>query len=201
MKTQIPLALIFLRLITGLTILWLSFIRPDNYEGIVIVLLTFGLLTDVFDGIIARRLNVSTKLLRRLDSSIDQIFFVSVSIASYVQCPDFFKDNYLKLAVLLGFEGLTYVISFLKFGKEVATHSIGAKVWTLLIFSTLVQVILQCQSVVLFEFCFWVGLVTRLEIISILLILKKWTNDVPTVYHSIRLRQNKEIRRHKLFNG
>ena len=201
MKTQIPLALIVLRLITGLTILWLSFIRPDNYEGIVIVLLTFGLLTDVFDGIIARRLNVSTKLLRRLDSSIDQIFFVSVSIATYVQCPAFFKDNYLKLAVLLGFEGLTYVISFLKFGKEVATHSIGAKVWTLLIFSTLVQVILQCQSVVLFEFCFWIGLVTRLEIISILLILKKWTNDVPTVYHSIRLRQNKEIRRHKLFNG
>ena len=201
MKTQIPLALIVLRLITGLTILWLSFIRPDNYERIVIVLLTFGLLTDVFDGIIARRLNVSTKLLRRLDSSIDQLFFVSVSIATYVQCPAFFKDNYLKLAVLLGFEGLTYVISFLKFGKEVATHSIGAKVWTLLIFSTLVQVILQCQSVVLFEFCFWVGLLTRLEIISILLILKKWTNDVPTVYHSIRLRQNKEIRRHKLFNG
>jgi CDP-diacylglycerol--glycerol-3-phosphate 3-phosphatidyltransferase len=103
--------------------------------------------------------------------------------------------------VLLAFEGLTYLVSFLKFRKEIATHSIGAKIWTLLLFVTLIQVILQCQSTILFDICFWVGLVTRLEIIAIILTLKKWTNDVPTFYHSIKLRQDKEIKRHKMFNG
>lgn len=105
------------------------------------------------------------------------------------------------LAILIGIEALTYVISLLKFGKEIATHTIGAKVWTLLLFATLIQLIAQCQSPVLFNISFWVGIVTRLEIIAIILILRKWTNDVPSVYHSLKLRKNKEIKRHKMFNG
>ncbi len=201
MKSKIPITLIFLRLIIGFTIIVLSAARVDNYKVIAIILLTFGLLTDIFDGIIARQLNVSTQKLRRLDSSIDQVFFISFAIATYIQCPYFFKENILKLAILFGFEALAYLVSFLKFKKEIATHSIGAKIWTLLLFATLIQIILQCQSILLFNICFWVGLVTRLEIIAIILILKKWTNDVPTFYHSIRLRQNKEIKRHKIFNG
>ena len=201
MKTKIPIALIFSRLIVGLTIIVLSIIRIDNYKAIAITLLSFGLLTDIFDGIIARQLNVSTQKLRRLDSSADQAFFISVAVATYIQCPDFFKASTLKLTVLLGLEGLTYLISFLKFRKEIATHSIGAKVWTLLVFATLIQIILQCQSTILFNICFWVGILTRLEIIAIILTLKKWTNDVPTFYHSLQLRHNKEIKRHKMFNG
>ena len=201
MKTKIPTALIYSRLLIGLTIILLSIIPVDSYKTLAIGLLTAGLLTDIFDGIIARQLNISTQKLRRLDSTVDQIFFISFIVATFIQCQDFFKVNSVKLIVLLSFEGLTYLVSFLKFRKEVATHSIGAKLWTLLLFATLIQIILQCQSVVLFDICFWVGLVTRLEIIAIILTLKKWTNDVPTFYHSIKLRQDKEIKRHKMFNG
>lgn len=201
MKTQIPIALILLRLIIGLLIILFSLIEVDNYKIIAIILLTVGVLTDIFDGVIARQLNISTQKLRRLDSSIDQIFFISVAVATYIQCPDFFKANSLKLVLLIALEGLTYLISFLKFKKEIATHSIGAKVWTLILFATLIQIILQCQSIILFNICFWVGILTRLEIIAIIFTLKKWTNDVPTFYHSLKLRKNKEIRRHKMFNG
>ena len=198
---QIPKALIFLRLVIGFAIIYLSIVHVDNYKIFAIILLSIGLLTDIFDGIIARQLKVSTQKLRRLDSSIDQIFFISVTIATYIQCSDFFKTNAFKLIILLGFEGLTYVVSYIKFKKEIATHSIGAKIWTLLLFATLIQLIVQCQSIVLFNICFWTGLLTRIEIIAIILILKTWTNDVPTFYHSIKLRQGKQIRRHKLFNG
>ncbi len=199
--TKLPITLIYSRLAIGFTIIFLSTKQVDNYKFIAILLLTIGLLTDIFDGIIARRLDISTQTLRRLDSSIDQVFFISFAVATYIQCPDFFKTNALKLTILLGLEGLTYLISFIKFRKEIATHTIGAKIWTLLLFATLVQIILQCQSIVLFNICFWVGLLTRFEIIAITLTLKKWTNDVPTVYHSMKLRQGKEIKRHKMFNG
>ena len=201
MKTQIPKLLIYSRLIIGFTIIGLSVLHIDNYKEIAIALLTLGLLTDIFDGIVARQLGISNQRMRRLDSTVDQVFFISVAIATYVQCPGFFSTNTVKLIILLGTEALTYVICFLKFKKEIATHSIGAKVWTLLLFATLVEVILRCQSGILFNLCFWVGIITRLEIIAIILILKKWANDVPTFYHSILLRQNKEIRRHKMFNG
>ena len=101
----------------------------------------------------------------------------------------------------MGFEALAYVVCFLKFKKEIATHSIGAKIWTLLLFVTLIRVISQCQSGVLFNLCFWVGVVTRLEIIAIILALKTWANDVPTFYHALRLRRGKTISRNKMFNG
>ena len=105
------------------------------------------------------------------------------------------------LIIIFAVKGLSYLVSFIKFKKEIATHSIGAKIWTLFIFATLIQVILQCESVILFHFFFWVGIISRLEITAILLTLKTWTNDVPSIYHAVKLRQGKEIIRHKMFNG
>lgn len=201
MKNRIPVGLIFSRLIIGLVIVCLSLIHGGHVKVLIVVLLIAGLLTDILDGIIARRLQLSTQKLRRLDSTVDQIFFICVTIASYIQCSHFFTTNAYELIILIAFECLTYVTSFIKFKKEIATHSIGAKIWTLLLVVTLIQIILQCQSTVLFAICFWFGLLTRLEIIAIILTLKKWTNDVPTIFHAIQLRQGKEIKRHKLFNG
>ena len=197
----LPLILIYARLAIGPIIILLSLARADHYIFIAITLFTIGLLTDIFDGIIARRLNISTQRLRRLDSTVDQVFFISFAVVTYIQCPDFFKTNATKLIILFGFEALTYLVSFFKFRKEIATHSIGAKIWTLLLFATLIQIIVQCQSVLLFNLCFWTGLLTRLEIMAIIFTLKQWTNDVPSVYHAIRFRQGKEIKRSKMFNG
>ncbi|MGQ7857497.1 CDP-alcohol phosphatidyltransferase family protein [Pedobacter sp. WC2501] len=198
---HIPITLIYSRLLIGFGIILLSVLHVSYYSFLAITLLSVGLLTDVFDGIIARKLNISSERLRRLDSGIDQVFFISVAVATYIQCPDFFKNNLVKLIILGAFEASTYALSYIKFKKEIATHSIGAKIWTLTIFATLVEIMVHCESVVLFEICFWLGLATRLEILAIVFTLKKWTNDVPTIYHAVRLRQGKEIKRNKLFNG
>jgi len=198
---KIPVALIYARLLTGVCVLLLSILRIDHYNVIAVVLFVTGLLTDIFDGIIARRLNVSSEKLRRMDSNVDQVFFVLVAVATYIQCKAFFYNNYIMLFILLGTEALTYVVSFIKFKKEVATHAIASKVWTLILFATLIQIMLACKAPVLFQWCFYAGMVSRLEIIAILLFLRKWTNDVPTVYHAVLLRKGKEIKRHKLFNG
>lgn len=198
---KIPITLIYTRLLLGACILLLSILRVEHYHVIAVVLFATGLLTDIFDGIIARRLNVSSEQLRRLDSSIDQVFFIMVAIATYIQCKTFFYNNYLKLAILLGTEALTYAVSFIKFKKEVATHAIASKAWTLILFATLIHIMVDCKAPVLFQWCFYVGMISRLEIVAILLFLRKWTNDVPSVYHAILLRKGKEIKRHKLFNG
>lgn len=199
--TKIPILLILIRLLIGLLLIPVSYFHIDNYKLIAIVLFTIGLFTDIFDGIIARKLNVSTVKLRRLDSTIDLIFFVSIGIATFFQCPTFFFDNFNPLLLLILFELTTYLICFLKFRKEIATHTIGAKIWTLLLFATLVEIILQCNSGLLFTIFFWIGIVTRLEITLIILILKNWTHDVPTVWHALQLRKGKVIRRNKIFNG
>jgi CDP-diacylglycerol--glycerol-3-phosphate 3-phosphatidyltransferase len=202
MRTStIPSLLIYSRLCIGFLILLLCIFPVSHYSAIAVTLLVIGLLTDIFDGIIARKLNVSTEKLRRLDSTVDQVFFVTVTISTWLQCPGFFKENMAWLIILVATEALTYLLCFLKFKKEIATHSIGAKIWTLLLCATLIQVMLQCQSGIIFMLCFWVGIITRLEIIGIILALKAWANDVPTFYHALQLRKGKAIKRNKLFNG
>ena len=198
---KLPLVLICTRLLLGALLVPLSYLQINHYPTIAVIFLTAGLLSDIFDGILARKYNVSTPSLRRMDSSADQAFFVLVAVATFLQCPHFFYDHSLKLIVLISVEALTYAVCFLKFRKEIATHSIASKIWTLILFATLVQIMTSCDSGVLFQLCFYVGILTRLEIIAIVLVLRDWTTDVPSFYHAIRLRQGKPVKRHKLFNG
>lgn len=200
-KNNIPYFLIYTRLVIGFFLLLLSFFKMELYHIVAIPLLVIGLLTDIFDGIIARKLKISNERLRRLDSNVDQVFFITVALATYFQCSFFFMANKYWLFVLIGFEVLTYLVSYVKFKKEIATHSIGAKIWTLILFATLVQLIYQCDSVFLFQLCFWLGILTRIEIILIILILKKWTNDVPSIFAALKLRKGKVIKRNDFFNG
>lgn len=198
---KIPVTLIYSRICIGIFLCMLSLSHIANYEVYAISFLVIGLLTDIFDGIIARRLNISSEKLRRLDSIADQIFWILVAVATFIECPGFFKNNAVKLIILMSVEASTYLISYLKFGKEVATHAISSKIWTLILCSTLIQIMATCNSEALFQVCFYVGLITRFEIIAIMLVLKNWTNDVPSIYHAFLLRKGKTIKRHKLFNG
>jgi phosphatidylglycerophosphate synthase len=200
-KENIPGILICSRAILGVAILLISALNVPFYAVLSICLLTIGLLTDIFDGIIARRLNISTPRLRRLDSSVDQFFFCSVGAATYLQCKEFFGSHATSLISLGALEAAIYVVSYMKFRKEVATHSIGAKIWTLFLFATIIQVTLQCSSSALFWIFFWLGVFSRIEIIAILIVLKHWTNDVPSIYHAVKLRRNQVIKRYKIFNG
>lgn len=198
---HLPLALMYARLVLGLVLLALAWLRVAHFAPLAVVLIAVGVLTDVFDGIVARQLGVSTEKLRRLDSAVDQIFWASVVGATYLACPGFFARHAAKLLTLLAMEGLTYAVCYLKFRKEIATHSWAAKAWVLVSFAALAQLIFTCEAGWLFETSFYVGVLSRLEILAIVLLLRRWTNDVPTAYHAVLLRQNKPIKRHKLFNG
>ena len=201
MKYKIPLILIYSRIIFAALIILLAVFKIEYFRGIIITLIVLGLLSDIFDGIIARKLNISTQKLRRLDSSVDQVFWVAILVSAYIVSPLFFRTNLVLIMIVVLLEAACYAISFIKFKKEVATHAIASKIWTLVLFATLLQVIAAGNSIVLFYICFSLGVITRLEIILILFILKDWTNDVPTVYHAVLIKKGKEIKRHKLFNG
>ena len=185
---HLPLALMYARLALGLVLLALAALQVPHFAALAVGLITAGLLTDVFDGIIARQLGVSTEKLRRLDSTIDQVFWAAVVGAAWVACPGFFAQHAAQLLTLLALEGLTYALCYLKFRKEVATHSWAAKAWVLVSFAALVQIIGSCASGPLFQCAFYLGVLSRLEIGAIILLLRQWANDVPTVWHAGQLR-------------
>lgn len=42
----------------GFVILFLAWLKPDYFKSVITALIILGLLTDIFDGIIARKLNI-----------------------------------------------------------------------------------------------------------------------------------------------
>lgn len=198
---NIPTGLIYLRLLLGFVLIGLTLIHVKAYSTIAIYIICLGLLSDIFDGIIARYLNVSSEKLRRMDSTVDMVFWLFVTVSAFVKYPGFVHENFLQIGIVIVLEIISYIISFIKFKKEVATHAILSKIWALLLFATLLQIISSGTSGLLFQLCFYAGVASRMEIILILLLLKQWHNDVPSLFHVNKINQGKIIKRHKLFNG
>ncbi len=198
---KLPITLIYSRVVIGAGILLLAIFHPVHFQSIIIALIAIGLLTDIFDGIIARQLKISTTKLRRMDSNVDMVFWISIAIASYIINPAFYWRICPQIIILVLLEAACYLFCFIRFKKEVATHAWSAKLWALLLFATLIQIVAGGTPAVIFNICFYVGVLSRLEIIAMLMVIKKWTNDIPTLYHAFKIRKDKPIKRYKLFNG
>ncbi|MCH7390050.1 CDP-alcohol phosphatidyltransferase family protein [Acinetobacter dispersus] len=201
LKYKIPTLLVYSRLLLGFLIIAVTLLQPQFFPIYTVVFLSLGLISDIFDGIIARHLGVSSEKLRRLDSNIDQVFFICAIASIYLQQPDFFKQHLWAIVILILSEVAIYIVSFIKFRKEVATHSLGAKIWTLFLFALLVQVTLTGHGQILFVMVFWLGILTRAEIIAIILVLKQWQNDVPSLKQALRIRKGLAVQNNRLFNG
>lgn len=163
-------------------------------------LMIIGLLTDVFDGIIARKLGISSEKLRVWDSNADQFFWLSViGSVIYLRFPEV-KTLYVPILIIAVLEASTYGFSYLKFKRTIATHSLLAKLWTLTILAFLIELTLY-QTTATFLLCFGIGVISRLEILAIILGLKKWTTDVPSLFAVKKLNQGLPIKKSKLFNS
>ena len=180
--TKIPFLLVYLRLFIAFIIGGLVFTDVSNLNILIVILAFVGLLSDVFDGIIARKLKVATEQLRIWDSNVDMVFWASIIFSTFYLNFYFFQKNSLLILLVIALEIVTYIVCFLKFRKTVATHSILAKSWTITLFIFLIDLLLNSDSSYSFYICIVLGLVSRLEILMMIIALKKWTVDVPSIF-------------------
>lgn len=198
---RIPFLLIYSRILIGLLIGILAIYRIDNYPIWIVVLMSLGLLSDIADGIVARKLNVSSENLRVWDSNVDQFFWlITISSIFYLNI-EFVKENILWISIVLLLELMAYLISYIKFKKPIATHSILSKLWTLTLLWFLVDLTLHASSRSPFFICIALGILSRLEINLIILRLKKWTTDVPSIFVVSKINSGIQIKKNKLFNS
>ncbi len=187
---KLPARLILSRFFLGLFIPILAWKHPPNYTIWIAIILILALVTDIFDGIIARKWDVTTEKLRVWDSNVDQFFWLVAICTIFYLNKDLVKPLFTPIAIIICLEVLAYFTSFIKFKKTVATHSYLAKFWTISLLAFLLEILLF-SSTSSFVFCFWLGLVSRVEIILILLKLKKWTADVPSLLQLINMKKGK----------
>ena len=198
---RLPLLLIAFRFLLAPAMLYLGYFYKITYRQLIVALLIVGLLSDIFDGIIARKQNISTATLRRLDSQTDMIFWLSAGFTAWFIWPDVIQDNQQVIYVLLGMEALCYLVSFLRFSKETCSHAYLSKFWGLTLLAAFIDLILNGHAGFPFFFCLIAGIISHLDRILITLILPKWQHDVPSAYHAWLIRNGKSFRRFSLFNN
>lgn len=196
----IPYILIAIRFILAPIILSLAYFKGEESKFLILILMYFGLLTDIFDGIIARKVGVSSEKLRRLDSQTDLIFWLSLGFASYFLNPELIKDEWKGILLIFIMEALCYLVSFLKFGKETCTHAFLSKMWGLSLLIALTYLIGFQQTGWAFYLTIVLGFISHIDVILIILLLPKWQYDVPSSYHAWKIRNGKQRKKTIFFN-
>ncbi|MGB5982229.1 MAG: CDP-alcohol phosphatidyltransferase family protein [Nonlabens sp.] len=201
MKLNIPTLLILFRLLLAPIILLLAYHETAHCEPIIVTLMFLGLISDILDGIIARKQNISSAKLRRMDSQVDMLFWLSIGFATYFLYPALIKANIAAIIAILGMEVACYVISLIKFKKETCTHAFLSKMWGIALLVAFTSLIGFNHSGVPFQIAIILGLISHIDRILITLILPKWTHDIPSTYHAYLIRKGIDFKCNEYLNG
>jgi CDP-diacylglycerol--glycerol-3-phosphate 3-phosphatidyltransferase len=127
----VPVTLTTLRLLLGPVVAILAWtFAPGRWIAGCTVTAIFS---DIYDGIIARRLHIETPLLRRYDSVADTIFYLAIAWAAWRLHPEVIRENSAILIALFSLEILRYVFDFAKFRREASYHMYSSKLWGLVL--------------------------------------------------------------------
>ena len=198
---NIPYVLIGFRLLLAPVMIFVTYQWGSQVRMFLVILIILGLLSDIFDGIVARQQGISTANMRRLDSQVDMIFWLSIGWCSWVLHPEIIKAHWISVAFIIFMEVTTYVISISKFGKETCTHALLSKAWGLTLCAAFISLIGFGHAGIPFQLAIIFGLISHIDVLLIVLFLPVWTHDVPSAYHAWRIQKGKSIKRNKLFNG
>lgn len=181
------MALVFLRGAIAPFLLWDALdghITPWFLAGYVV-----AVLSDIFDGIIARRLGVSSANLRRADSWADVALYVCIAAAAWWAHREIVLAFQIPLLTVVLAQALWWLVNLVKYGKPASYHTYSAKLWGLtLLAATLALFGFNSGGIALWV-AILVGIIHTLEEIAMTLILPTWQHDVLSVIHALRLRR------------
>lgn len=196
-----PQALILTRALLVPVMLTLAWTMGRPAAWWIVSLMFLGLLTDIFDGIVARKQKLSTENLRRIDSQVDLIFWLSIGGCVWILYPELILSNKYFIALIVVMEGLCYAVSLIRFGKETCTHAFLSKLWAISLLVTFTAMIGFGTAGIPFMITVIMAFVSHVDVILIMLILPKWQHDIPSSYHAWLIRQGKTFKKSDLLNS
>lgn len=180
----LPKALIAARALLGPC--FVQAVRGGN-TGWAAVIYTLGLLTDIFDGIIARRLGVATLALRLADGYVDIWFYACAGYAIFFTgLPHARLFIPLGIAIILQLASWAYCWS--RFGKITSYHSLLAKVTGLAFFVSML-VLLLAESDMAFFWALWLFCINIIEEIAMTAVLPEYHHDIWNLKKALDIRK------------
>lgn len=198
---KLPYLLILFRLILGPIMIYLTYNSIKHIRLILVVLIFLGLLSDIFDGMIARKTGVSSERLRRMDSQTDLIFWICVGWCAWLLNPEIIINNKYQIVLIFVMEALTYIFSIAKFGKETCTHALLSKLWGITLLVAFVSMIGFAHAGIPVFLAIFFGIIGHIDVYLIIYFLPKWTHDVPSSYHAYLIKKGIPFKKNKWFNG
>lgn len=192
-KSAIPWSMVVLRAILGLlaaVAAW-RMARPELWLGGIIAAAS---LSDVYDGILARRWGTATASLRLGDSVADTTFYLGVLVAIILRHWPVLQERLGLLTAVLALETLRMGFDWIKFRRFASYHSYVAKLWGISLAAASVALLCFNRGYWLLSLSLVLGILCDLEGLAISLMLHEWTHDVKSLRAALELRrQSKEL--------
>jgi CDP-diacylglycerol--glycerol-3-phosphate 3-phosphatidyltransferase len=130
-KPFIPALLVSFRTVLGPVMIVLNLL---SQRGVIMTACVgLALLSDVFDGFLARRWHLDTVTLRRWDTRADTFFYTCVSWAViWMRHPSALQTRWVLIAGLITAEVVQHVFTAAKYGRHASYHSWISRIWGLM---------------------------------------------------------------------
>lgn len=184
---RIPLALTTARLLLAPVLVGLVYASAPGIAFAAVVIV--ALVSDYFDGVIARRLGVATPELRTFDSRADLVFYAAAAWVVWRQHPDVARSIAVPALIVIGLDLARYVFDLAKFGRDVAYHAWSSKAWGLALAVALVLLLGFGITQPFVPIAVGLGLIAQVEGLGISVILPVWSTDVPTIFRALEIRK------------
>jgi CDP-diacylglycerol--glycerol-3-phosphate 3-phosphatidyltransferase len=180
----------FFRLSAGFV---LPILALAHAPGVLLALLLLvAFLSDVFDGIIARRLGVDSLDLRRFDTRSDLVFGIGAVVGSLIEVPSSGGDW---LPWVWGYAGLFVfrnLVDWWRYRASPSYHMWSGKLWSVVLMSYLFSVYLGGPLAVLQPLAFALYLINAAEGIAASIILPTPGKDIPSLWHVFEQKRKRE---------
>jgi phosphatidylglycerophosphate synthase len=178
---RIPYLLTYCRLLMAAYYVVVSLFTPLQDPLPVGIVLFAAILTDILDGVLARKWKCDTVHMRQLDSKVDTAFWFALLYLLLVMYRPFITDHAPEIFILIGSEIILQVFAYFKFNRSLALHTYAAKGWTILLTLSVFQLLLGNDADSLFKIAFVWGLLTQSEVAVIVIKMKTFRVDVKSI--------------------
>jgi phosphatidylglycerophosphate synthase len=184
---SIPMLLVIFRFVIA------PFLLLDALDGKTSIWFLIGFVTafisDILDGIVARKLGVSTAELRQADSWADVCLFSCTFISAWLVNKDVLITYRLPLLTVVFAQLIWWIVNLSKYGKPASYHTYSAKFWGITLFIAIVSLFgFNYAGFALWLTCI-AGLIHTVEEIAMTIILPVWKHDVLSIFHAWKIRQ------------
>lgn len=157
---------------------------------VLVAILAAGLLLDILDGFIARRLGVATARVRTADSRADLLFVTCVAAAAIGFRWSAIEPYVGSLGALAAVHLLSYLLDLIRYGRVASFHTWLAKAWGISLFAAAVSVFGTGGGGGAMKAAIALGFACNVEGFAIRTLIPEWTHDVGSVAQAWKMRRS-----------